>query len=68
VLSLAVLVFAIGSVGFAFETAMISVHHKADSHKRLRRTLEVLITPYLGLAITAIALLWYSIAFMRGQP
>lgn len=64
VLSLAVVVFAIGSVGFAFETALISLHHKVEFHGRLRRTLDGLITPYRGLAIT---LLWYATAFMPGQ-
>lgn len=68
VLSIAVLIFAIGSVAFTFETLMITLHHKVKSHSRLRRVLELLITPYIGLSISAIALLWYAIAFLPYQP
>lgn len=62
VLSLAVLVFAVGAFGGAVETAMITFYGDPEFVQRMRRIGNRLIAPYAASAIAAVGLLWYSIA------
>lgn len=62
VLLLAVLVFAVGAVGGGVETAIITFYGQHEFHQRLLRFGNILIVSYLSAAITAVALLWFSIA------
>jgi hypothetical protein len=62
VLLLAVMVFALGTVGFCFETGMIAIHGRPELHGRLRRIGDMLLAPYLSASVAALALLWFSIA------
>ncbi len=62
VLSFGLLVFAIGALGGGVETSMITFYGQQGFHHRLLRFGNMLIAPYVGIAITAITLLWFSIA------
>lgn len=62
VLSLVVLVFAVGAIGGGVETSMITFYGQSKFHHILLRMGDKLIVPYISAAITAIALLWFSIA------
>lgn len=62
VLSLALLVFAVGALAFALETTMIILHSRPETHRRLRRIGTIFFVPYLSAGITAITLLWVSVA------
>lgn len=62
VLSIAILVFAIGSIAYGVETVMITFYGQHEFHHRLLRIGKRLLIPYLSAAITAIGLLWFAVA------
>lgn len=62
VLSFAILIFALGGVALGVETSMIIFYGNEKLHHLLHRIERRVIVPYLVVSITAIGLLWFSVA------